>query len=207
MWAPKTTAINSTLIINVPELVSPSQVFPILDSSRSRRIRCDLWHYKTSSPLTCPSGRCQLKMTNPTSQYDRYNISAFEGQTEIPYDYASLPLLPSFLAPPLPFPKPGVSDTCNIPVAGVSGRNQRQDLSLLTLSMACPLFLWNFYYRTAIGPIRSARSPHTRTPDGFTPGCFNPYLTHTHVHTHTCAHTSLTLTTHTNTTCLFHLGA
>lgn len=57
--------------------------------------------------------------------------------------------------PPL-FPKQRVSDTCNIPVAGVSERNQGQDLSLLTLSVACPLFLWSFYYRSAISSISSA---------------------------------------------------
>lgn len=56
---------------------------------------------------------------------------------------ALLSLPPRTSVTPLPslFPKQRVSDTCNIPVAGVSERNQRQDLSLLTLSVACPLFL------------------------------------------------------------------
>lgn len=67
----------------------------------------------------------------------------------------SSPSLFSF-APPSLFPKQCVSDTCNIPAAGVSERNQRQDLSLLTLSVACPLFLWSFYYRTAICSINTA---------------------------------------------------
>lgn len=60
--------------------------------------------------------------------------------------------------PPHPphFPKQHVSDTCNIQVADVSVGNQRQDLSLLTLSVACPLFLWSFYYRTIIGFISAA---------------------------------------------------
>lgn len=35
-------------------------------------------------------------------------------------------------------------------MAGVSGRNQRQDLSLLTLSMTCPPLLWSFYYTAGI---------------------------------------------------------
>lgn len=55
------------------------------------------------------------------------------------------------------FPKQCVSDTCNIPVAGVSARDLLLDLSLLTLSATCPLFLWNFYYKTAITPLINTR--------------------------------------------------
>ncbi len=55
------------------------------------------------------------------------------------------------------FPKQCVSDTCNIPVAGVSARDLLLDLSLLTLSATCPLFLWGFYYKTAIAPLINTR--------------------------------------------------
>lgn len=62
------------------------------------------------------------------------------------------------------FPKHCVSDTCNILVAGVSARDLLLDLSLLTLSTTCPLFLWGFYYKTAIAPLISTRhkfNPHS----------------------------------------------
>lgn len=53
-------------------------------------------------------------------------------------------VLPCCLLPKTPvlrfFPKQRVSDTCNIPAAAVSEGNQKQDLSLLTLSVACPFF-------------------------------------------------------------------
>ncbi len=64
------------------------------------------------------------------------------------------------------FPKQCVSDTCNIPVAGVSARDLLLDLSLLTLSATCPLFLWGFYYKTAIAPLINTRYKfNPRSPD------------------------------------------
>lgn len=64
------------------------------------------------------------------------------------------------------FPKHCVSDTCNILVAGVSARDLLLDLSLLTLSTTCPLFLWGFYYKTAITPLISTRHEfNPRSPD------------------------------------------
>lgn len=63
-------------------------------------------------------------------------------------------------------PKQCVSDTCNIPVADVSARDLLLDLSLLTLSATCPLFLWGFYYKTAIAPLINTRHKfNPRIPD------------------------------------------
>lgn len=125
-------------------------------ASRTDPILSDTWSDLTASftmrqtSYLCLSHRKEIKTLHAVQKFqlhhqgDIYLLSRFSLSSPHHLIY-------------LFFPKQHVSDTCNIQVSGVSGGNQRQDLSLLTLSVACPLFLWSFYYRAIISFISAAQ--------------------------------------------------
>lgn len=141
-------AVWNTKKIHAAQCLRASRRDPILSNSRS-----DLTVSFTMRPISylCLSHSKEIKTLQAVQKFQNHH----QGDIYL-LSHFSLPLSP--LPPPHSplFPKQHVSDTCNIQVAGVSVGNQRQDLSLLTLSVACPLFLWSFYYRTIISFISAA---------------------------------------------------
>lgn len=122
----------------------------------SGRISANIWRSKRLSHpyITRRISRLCLSCTEiKASHSSRKFLLHPHRAAHVPSIFSFTSSSPTFL---LLFPKQCVSDTCNIPVAGVLERNQRHDLSLLTLSVACPLFLWSFYYRSAICSISAA---------------------------------------------------